>query len=142
MAFDILTHFRNVTKVDTDKISDAIVQSDYMTPALALYNAIMDTSLTITSDTTGVTTSDMALAWLAASLRYSEDRTTSRDRLGRGMLEWELWEQRAFGIMAAIDNTKFEFSKGNHMWSPKQQQHVWVNMARRNDAEDTETYGS
>jgi hypothetical protein len=141
MAFTILSHFRNVCKYGTEDISDTLVRTDYFVPALALYNAIMDTSLTITDDTTGVTTSDTALAWLAASLRYSEDRTTSRDRLGRGLLEWELWEQRAFGIMAAIDGTKFEFSKGNHMWSPKQHDHVWVNMARRNDAEDTETYG-
>ena len=105
MAFNILSQFRHISRFDTGSVSSSVVRTDYMVPALAMYNAIMDTSLTITSDTTGTTTSDMAIAWLAASIRYSEDRTTSRDRLGRGLLEWELWEQRAFGIMAAIDRT-------------------------------------
>jgi hypothetical protein len=142
MAFSVLTHFRNITKFESEKISDAVVRSDYMVPALAIYNAIMDTTLTIAADTTASTTADMAIAWLSASIRYSEDRTTSRDRLGRGLLEWELWEQRAYGIMAAIDNTKFDYAKGNAMWSPKQHQHVWVNAGVRKDDTDEETYGT
>lgn len=140
MAFTILTHFRLITKYDSNKIADATVRTDYMAPALARYNGIMGTSLTITDDTTGSTVPDMAIAWLSAAMRYAEDKTISRNVLTGGLLSHEIWEQQAFKVMAEIDPSKFDFKANLGLWIPKLST-TWVNMYRRDDAKDTETYG-
>ena len=142
MAFTILTSFRAITKYPTGDIADATVRTDYMAPALALYNVLMGTTKVIAADTTSDSNVDLAVSWLAASIRYSEDVTVSRDGRRGGLLLWERWRQNAYEIMAGIDRTKFVFSEGVGAWVPKMHDSVWINAYLRNDAEDTETYGA
>ena len=136
MAFTILTHFKHIVKYDVEDISDVIVRADYMAIGLAQYNAIMDTELTITTDTAGNSVSDMAIAWLSAAIRYSEDHPENMSR-GGGLHEWEMYRQNGYEIMAMIDSSKFDREKGNNLWIPKLRSEVLLEVARRDNAQDT-----
>ena len=114
--------------------------SDYIEPSVSLYNAIMGTTETVTTYTTGDSTIDLAISWLAASMRYSEDVTTARDSRRGGLLVWERFEQRAFQLMAHLDRTKFKFSEGVGLYVPRTYDASWIGAYVRNDAEDEESY--
>jgi len=142
MAYNILARFRRITDYDSDRESDTAARSDYMTPALARYNGIMGTTETITSDTTGDTHADESIAWLAASICYSEEHTTKRDANRGGMFIWEIWEQQAYKTMFELDQTKFVYNKGTGVYSLKEAYDVWVNAYVRDNAADSEDYGT
>ena len=101
----------------------------------------MGTTLTIAASTTGFTVPDMAISWLAAAIRYSEDSTTNRGRTG-GLFQWEMFRQNAYELMAQVDASKFDREKGNALWIPKHRTEVLIDVIRRDNALDEETYGS
>jgi len=136
MAFSILAHFKHIIKYDVEEISDAIIRTDYMAIALAQYNAIMVTTLTITTDTTGDSVADMAVAWLSAAIRYSEDHPENVGRQG-GLHQWEMYRQNAYEVMAMTDSSKFSREKGNALWIPRIHNEVLMKVVRRDNARDT-----
>jgi len=138
MAFTILTHFRHIIKGDVEDISNPIIRTDYMAIGLAQYNAIMATELTITADTTADSVADMAIAWLSAAIRYSEDHPENMSRSG-GLHEWEMYRQNAYEVMAMKDSSKFDREKGNNQWIPKLRKEVLTKVARVDNAAGTNT---
>ena len=136
MAFSILTHLKHIIKLDVEDVSDTIIRADYMAIGLAQYNAIMATTETITADTVGDSVADMAIAWLSAAIRYSEDHPENMSRSG-GLHEWEMYRQNGYEVMAMIDSSKFDREKGNNLWIPKLRREVLVKVARRDNAQDT-----
>lgn len=137
-----MSHFRNITNITVSKKSDADVRTDFFVPALAHYNALMGTSLEISDDTTSSTIADLAIAWLAASIGYSEEATTARDRRRGGLLVWEVWQQRAYEVMASADKSKFRYSEGTGMYFPRMYDDTLRNAVLRKDDTDEVTYGS
>jgi hypothetical protein len=123
-------------------LANAAARTDYMAPALVRFNGIMGTSHTITDDTTSDSHVDEAVAWMAASMNYSEDHTTKRDANRGGMFIWEIWEQQAYKVMFEIDQTKFNFNKGSGIFTLKEAYDVWTNAYIRNNATDSEEYGA
>ena len=113
-----------------------------LAPDIKRILTIMGTSLTITNDTTGSTIADYAIAWLTAAVGYSEKNTTARDKRRGSLLQWEVWRQNAYEVMASIDKTKFRYHEGTGMWMPKTYKDVWINAYVRDNAEDEETYGA
>lgn len=136
MAFSILTHFKHIIKLDVEDVSDTIIRNDYLAIGLAKYNAIMATTETITADTVGDSVADMAIAWLSAAIRYSEDHPENVSRAG-GLHEWEMYRQNAYEVMAMIDSSKFDREKGNNLWIPKLRDEVLLKLARVDNARDT-----
>lgn len=137
MAFTILTHFRNIMK-DTEDMSDTLINTDYLAIGLAQYNAVMATELTITSNTVGDSVADMAIAWLSAAIKYSEDHPENLNRQG-GLHEWEMYQQNAFLVMAMKDSSKFSREKGSGTWIPRLRNEVLTKVARRDNAAGTNT---
>ncbi len=136
IAFNILAHFRHVLKGDVEDMSDTTIRSDYMAIGLAQYNAIMAATYTITSDTVGDSVADMAIAWLSAAIRYSEDHPENMSRQG-GLHEWEMYRQNGYEVMAMQDSSKFDREKGNNLWIPKLREEVLVKVARVDNARST-----
>ena len=86
--------------------------------ALAMYNEIMDTSLTITSHTTGTYLTDEAISHLATALAYQK---VHRNKMWKdtGMLEWHRFMQGGYEVMHMQDPTKVEFIKERDLYIPR-----------------------
>ncbi len=136
MAFTILSHFKNIIKLDVEDVSDTIIRADYMAIGLAQYNAIMATTEVIATDTVGDSVADMAIAWLSAAIRYSEDHPENMSRQG-GLHEWGMYRQNGYEVMAMLDSSKFNREKGNNIWIPKLRREVLIAVARVNNAKST-----
>jgi len=141
MAYSILTRWRNITDIPVSEIADADVRTDYTTPALARFNGIMGLTDTITTDTTGNTHKDEAIAWLAASMYHSGQYTTKRDESRGGLFIWEVWEQQAYKTMAEIDATKFDYNKGTGVYTVHSRPEVWMNALSYEDGTEETVYG-
>ena len=109
MAADtILTRFRDLSSIASGTISDSDFTDKMEALALQMYNEIMDTSLTITSHTTGTYLTDEAITHLATALAYQKVHRTKMFK-DTGMLEWHRFMQGEYEVMHMQDTTKVEY---------------------------------
>ena len=119
MAADtILTRFRDLSSIASGTISDSDFTDKMEALALQMYNEIMDTSLTITSHTTGTYLTDEAITHLATALAYQKVHRTKMFK-DSGMLEWHRFMQGAYEVMHMQDPTKVEYIEGRDLYIPK-----------------------
>ena len=119
MAADtILVRFRDLSSIASGTLSDSDFTDKMEALALAMYNEIMDTSLTITSHTTGTYLTDEAISHLATALAYQK---IHRNKMWKdtGMLEWHRFMQGAYEVMHMQDPTKVEYVEGRDLYIPK-----------------------
>ena len=119
MAADtILVRFRDLSSIASGTISDSDFTDKMEALALAMYNEIMDTSLTITSHTTGTYLTDEAISHLATALAYQK---VHRNKMWKdtGMLEWHRFMQGGYEVMHMQDPTKVEYIKERDLYIPR-----------------------
>ena len=109
MAQTILVRFRATSKIAVADKSDATVRTDWMDLALSIYNEIMATTLTISTDTTADTLADEAINWLTCAIGYEELYPEKMDYTTKRMMRSVFFEQKAFAVMYTIDETKIEY---------------------------------
>jgi|TARA_Y100000310_G_scaffold50388_1_gene46433 hypothetical protein len=115
-ADTILERFRDLSSIAAGSISNLDFESKYQTLALALYNEIMNESLTITANTTGTYLKDEAIAHIATSLAYQKIHRTKMYK-DTGMLEWQRFMQSAYEMMYIINPTKIEYREGRDIYT-------------------------
>ena len=119
MAADtILTRFRDLSSIASGTISDSDFEDKYMTLALQMYNEIMDTSETISTNTTGTYLTDEAISHLATALAYQKIHRTKMFK-DSGMLEWHRFMQGGYEIMHMQDPTKVEYISDRDIYIPR-----------------------
>ena len=119
MAADtILTRFRDLSSIASGTISDSDFTDKMEALALQMYNEIMDTSLTITSHTTGTYLTDEAITHLATALAYQKVHRTKMFK-DSGMLEWHRFMQGAYEVMHMQDPTKVEYVTERDLYIPR-----------------------
>ena len=119
MAADtILVRFRDLSSIASGSISDSDFTDKMEALALSMYNEIMDTSLTITSHTTGTYLTDEAISHLATALAYQKVHRTKMFK-DTGMLEWHRFMQGAYEVMHMQDPTKVEYVKERDLYIPR-----------------------
>jgi len=109
MAQTILVRFRATSKITVADKSDATVRTDWMDLALDIYNKIMGTVLTITTDTTADTLADEAISWITCAVGYEELYPEKMDYTTKKMMRSVFFEQKAYSVMYSIDETKIEY---------------------------------
>ena len=119
MAADtILVRFRDLSNIASGTISDSDFTDKMEALALQMYNEIMDTSLTITSHSTGTYLTDEAISHLATALAYQKIHRTKMFK-DTGMLEWHRFMQGAYEVMHMQDPTKVEYVKERDLYIPR-----------------------
>ena len=119
MAADtILERFRDLSSIASGTLSDSDFTSKSEALGLSMYNEIMDTSLTITSHTTGTYLTDEAISHLATALAYQKIHRTKMFK-DTGMLEWHRFMQAAYEVMHMQDPTKIEFIVERDLYIPR-----------------------
>ena len=119
MAADtILVRFRDLSNIASGTISDSDFTDKMEALALQMYNEIMDTSLTITSHSTGTYLTDEAISHLATALAYQKIHRTKMFK-ETGMLEWHRFMQGAYEVMHMQDPTKVEYVKERDLYIPR-----------------------
>ena len=119
MAADtILERFRDISSIAASTISNADFEDKYQALALQMYNEIMDTSLTISTNTTGTYLSDEAISNLATGLAYQKIHRTKMYK-DTGMLEWHRFMQAGYEIMHMQDPTKIEYVSTRDIYIPR-----------------------
>ena len=119
MAADtILERFRDLSSIAAGTVSNSDFEDKYMTLALQMYNEIMDTSLTITLNTTGTYLTDEAIANLATALAYQKIHRSKMFK-DTGMLEWHQFMQAGYEVMHMQDPTKVEYITNRDLYIPR-----------------------
>ena len=119
MAADtILVRFRDLSNIAAGTISDSDFTDKMESLALQMYNEIMDTSLTISTHTTGTYLTDEAISHLATALAYQKTHRTKMFK-DTGMLEWHRFMQGAYEVMHMQDPTKVEYVKERDLYIPR-----------------------
>ena len=119
MAADtILVRFRDLSSIAAGTISNSDFEDKYMVLALQMYNEIMDTSETISTNTTGTYLTDEAISHLATALAYQKVHRTKMFK-DTGMLEWHRFMQGGYEIMHMQDPTKVEFLESRDLYIPR-----------------------
>ena len=119
MAADtILVRFRDLSNIEASTISNSDFEDKYQTLSLQMYNEIMDSSLTITTNTTGTYLTDEAISHLATALAYQKIHRTKMYK-DTGMLEWQRFFQGGLEIMHMQDPTKVEYVKERDIYIPR-----------------------
>tara|TARA_R100000781_G_scaffold114432_1_gene85215 strand:+ start:1496 stop:1939 length:444 start_codon:yes stop_codon:yes gene_type:complete len=119
MAADtILVRFRDLSNIAAGTISNSDFEDKYMTLALQMYNEIMDTSETISTNTTGTYLTDEAISHLATALAYQKIHRTKMFK-DSGMLEWHRFMQGGYEIMHMQDPTKVEYISDRDIYIPR-----------------------
>ena len=119
MAADtILTRFRDLSSIASGTISDSDFTDKMEALAVEMYNEIMDTSVTVSTHTTGTLLTDESLAHLATALAYQK---IHRNKMWKdtGMLEWHRFMQGAYEVMHMQDPTKVEYVEGRDLYIPR-----------------------
>ena len=119
MAADtILVRFRDLSNIAAGTISNSDVEDKYITLGLQMYNEIMDTSETVSTNTTGTYLTDEAISHLATALAYQK---IHRNKMWKdtGMLEWHRFMQGGYEVMHMQDPTKVEFIKERDLYIPR-----------------------
>ena len=119
MAADtILVRFRELSNIAAGTISDSDFTDKMEALALQMYNEIMDTSVTVSTHTTGTLLTDESLAHLATALAYQK---IHRNKMWKdtGMLEWHRFMQGAYEVMHMQDPTKVEYVKERDLYIPR-----------------------
>ena len=119
MAADtILTRFRDLSSIASGTISDSDFTDKMEALAVEMYNEIMDTSVTVSTHTTGTLLTDESLAHLATALAYQK---IHRNKMWKntGMLEWHRFMQGAYEVMHMQDPTKVEFLEARDLYIPR-----------------------
>ena len=119
MAADkILTRFRDLSSIASGTISDSDFTDKMEALAVEMYNEIMDTSVTVSTHTTGTLLTDESLAHLATALAYQK---IHRNKMWKdtGMLEWHRFMQGAYEVMHMQDPTKVEYVKERDLYIPR-----------------------
>ena len=119
MAADtILVRFRDLANIAAGTISNSDVEDKYITLGLQMYNEIMDTSETVSTNTTGTYLTDEAISHLATALAYQKIHRTKMFK-DTGMLEWHRFMQGAYEVMHMQDPTKVEYVEGRDLYIPR-----------------------
>ena len=119
MAADtILVRFRDLSNIAAGTISNSDVEDKYITLGLQMYNEIMDTSETVSTNTTGTYLTDEAISHLATALAYQKIHRTKMFK-DSGMLEWHRFMQGAYEVMHMQDPTKVEYVKERDLYIPR-----------------------
>ena len=119
MAADtILERFRDLSNIAAGTISNSDVEDKHMALGLQMYNEIMDTSLTISTNTTGTYLTDEAISNIATGLAYQRIHRTKMYK-DTGMLEWQRFFQGGLEIMHMQDPTKVEYIKERDIYIPR-----------------------
>ena len=119
MAADtILVRFRDLSNIAAGTISNSDFEDKYMTLALQMYNEIMDTSETVSTNTTGTYLTDEAISHLATALAYQKIHRTKMFK-DSGMLEWHRFMQGGYEIMHMQDPTKVEYISDRDIYIPR-----------------------
>jgi hypothetical protein len=119
MAADtILERFRDISSIAAGTISNSDAEDKYIALALQVYNEIMDTSLTISTNTTGTYLSDEAISNLATGLAYQKIHRTKMYK-DTGMLEWHRFMQAGYEVMHMQDPTKIEYVSTRDIYIPR-----------------------
>jgi len=119
MAADtILVRFRDLSSIAAGTISNSDFEDKHMALALQMYNEIMDTSETISTNTTGTYLTDEAISHLATALAYQKVHRTKMFK-DTGMLEWHRFMQGGYEIMHMQDPTKVEFLESRDLYIPR-----------------------
>ena len=119
MAADtILVRFRDLSNIAAGTISNSDVEDKHIALGLEMYNEIMDTSETISTNTTGTYLTDEAISHLATALAYQSIHRTKKYK-DTGMLEWKRFLQGGFEIMHMQDPTKVEYIKERDIYIPR-----------------------
>jgi len=119
MAADtILVRFRDLSNISVSTISDSDFADKFEALALETYNEIMDTSATITTNTTGTYLTDEAIAHLSTCLAYQKIHRTKMYK-DTGMLEWQRFFQSGLEVMHMQDPTKVEYIKSRDIYIPR-----------------------
>ena len=119
MAADtILTRFRDLSSIASGTISDSDFTDKMEALAVEMYNEIMDTSVTVSTHTTGTLLTYESLAHLATALAYQK---IHRNKMWKdtGMLEWHRFMQGAYEVMHMQDPTKVEYVKERDLYIPR-----------------------
>ena len=119
MAADtILTRFRDLSSIASGTISDSDFTDKMEALAVEMYNEIMDTSVTVSTHTTGTLLTDESLAHLATALAYQK---IHRNKMWKdtGMLEWNRFMQGSYEVMHMQDPTKVEYVKERDLYIPR-----------------------
>jgi|TARA_Y100000310_G_scaffold51339_1_gene47325 hypothetical protein len=117
-ADTILVRFRDISSIAAGTISNSDFEDKYENLALQMYNEIMDTSLTISTNTTGTYLTDEAIANLATCLAYQKIHRTKMYK-DTGMLEWQRFFQNGLEVMHMQDPTKVEYIKSRDIYIPR-----------------------
>ena len=119
MAADtILVRFRDLSSIAAGTISNSDFEDKYLALALEMYNEIMDTTETISTNTTGTYLTDEAISHLATALAYQKIHRTKMFK-DTGMLEWHRFMQGGYEIMHMQDPTKVEFLESRDLYIPR-----------------------
>ena len=119
MAADtILVRFRDLSSIAAGTISNSDFEDKHMALALQMYNEIMDTSETISTNTTGTYLTDEAISHLATALAYQKIHRSKMFK-DTGMLEWHRFMQGGYEIMHMQDPTKVEFLESRDLYIPR-----------------------
>jgi len=119
MAADtVLTRFRDLSSIASGTISDSDFTDKMEALAVEMYNEIMDTTVTVSTHTTGTLLTDESLAHLATALAYQK---IHRNKMWKdtGMLEWHRFMQGAYEVMHMQDPTKVEYIKERDLYIPR-----------------------
>ena len=119
MAADtILVRFRDLSNIAAGTISNSDVEDKYITLGLQMYNELMDTSETVSTNTTGTYLTDEAISHLATALAYQKIHRTKMFK-DSGMLEWHRFMQGGYEIMHMQDPTKVEYISDRDIYIPR-----------------------
>ena len=119
MAADtILVRFRDLSNIAAGTISNSDVEDKHIALALQMYNEIMDTSLTISTNTTGTYLTDEAISNIATGLAYQKIHRTKMYK-DTGMLEWQRFMQGGYEVMHMQDPTKVEYIEARDIYIPR-----------------------
>jgi hypothetical protein len=119
MAADtILTRFRDLSSIASGTVSDSDFTDKSEALAVEMYNEIMDTSVTVSTHTTGTLLTDEAIAQLSTAMVYQKLFRTKMFK-DTGMLEWHRYMQGAYEVMHMQDPTKIEYVSERDLYIPK-----------------------
>ena len=119
MAADtILTRFRDLSSIAAGTISNSDVEDKHIALGLEMYNEIMDTSETISTNTTGTYLTDEAISNIATGLAYQKIHRTKMYK-DTGMLEWQRFMQGGYEVMHMQDPTKVEYIEARDIYIPR-----------------------
>jgi len=96
-----------MSDVDATEVDDTTLADDYISVALERVNNILETTYTLSSDSTGDEWIDDIVATLTCAIVYKH----LRPKLTYGptnMFMWEWYEQTAYRLMSEIRPDKFE----------------------------------